>query len=787
MLHTKTGLKMKSVISCLIILMGVLGMHTVYAQSVPCKGRVIDGITKEPIARASVQISHQQQGAFTNSQGEFDLVVPNAQQELLVSIIGYQSIKVQVASASSNLVIALQPASNALQEVVISANRDVARRFQAPIAISTLSARTIQDTRPITVDQVLNKVSGVYMVNLGNEQHSMSIRQPMTTKSLFLYLEDGIPIRTTGLFNHNALLEMNMAAVRNIEVIKGPSSSLYGSEAIGGVVNFITLAPAVLPSLKLSVQGNDIGYKRADVQAGFTSGKWGVSVNGYYADKRNSYIEYSDFHKGIVSARIDYRFSEQTQLTNSLTWLDYYSDMPGGIDSARFASKSFTNPQTFTYREVNAFRYRSTLNHAWNNRSKSSISLIFRDNTIGQNPSYSVKDDYRRQGNGWAGRKDLAHGEINEAAFNSYAVIAQHKQQFAWKDAAIIGGLSADLSPSSYRADYIRIRKDSVTGKYLDYQEKDSVLTHYKNNINNYAAFIHAELSPVPGVRLVASLRYDLFRYRFDNYLKPSAYSGSPDTTNHFSAVSPKVGFTWNFTRNAGIYANYSQGFVPPQVTEMYRGVQVPNLDPSVFYNYEAGGWLSLLKGKISADLSVYYLEGTNEVVSVRLDDGSTENRNAGNTLHKGIELGVNATPVQGVSVRFSGAYSRHEFVEFNEKGVKYNGNEMNGAPRWIYNTEVWYRPAFVKGLRIGAEWQHVGNYWLDPVNTVKYPGFDVVHLRAGYQWKAFEVWVNTINLGDSYYAYTASKSSFGYSYNPAEPRNFTVGMSCDLGQFFKK
>ena len=99
-------------------------------------------------------------------------------------------------------------------------------------SISTLNTRTIQDTKATSAEQLLNKVSGVNMVNLGNEQHQMSIRQPMTTKSLFLYLEDGIPVRTTGLFNHNALLEMNMASVRNIEVIKGPSSSLYGSEAI---------------------------------------------------------------------------------------------------------------------------------------------------------------------------------------------------------------------------------------------------------------------------------------------------------------------------------------------------------------------------------------------------------------------------------------------------------------------------------------------------------------------------------------------------------------------------
>jgi outer membrane cobalamin receptor len=110
-----------------------------------------------------------------------------------------------------------------LQTVVVSANRgEGQKRSLAPIAISTISSKNIQETKPTTVDQVLNKVSGVNMVNLGNEQHQMSIRQPMTTKSLFLYLEDGIPIRTTGLYNHNALLEMNLAATKSIEVIKGP-------------------------------------------------------------------------------------------------------------------------------------------------------------------------------------------------------------------------------------------------------------------------------------------------------------------------------------------------------------------------------------------------------------------------------------------------------------------------------------------------------------------------------------------------------------------------------------
>src|SRR6476620_9235069 len=188
----------------------------------------------------------------------------------------------QIANAQDTVL----PAQHFLDEVVVTANREGVKRSQAPVAISSISSKMIKDAKAISFDQVLNKVSGVNMVNLGNEQHQMSIRQPMTTKSLFLYLQDGIPLRTTGLFNHNALLEINMASVRNIEVIKGPSSSLYGSEAIGGVVNFITLAPTAVPVVKLSLQGNNIGYKRTDLQTAFSKGKWGVAVNGYYADKR---------------------------------------------------------------------------------------------------------------------------------------------------------------------------------------------------------------------------------------------------------------------------------------------------------------------------------------------------------------------------------------------------------------------------------------------------------------------------------------------------------------------
>jgi iron complex outermembrane recepter protein len=86
---------------------------------------------------------------------------------------------------------------------------------------------------------ILNNVTGVYMVDMGNEQHAMSIRLPINYSPLYNYLEDGIPLRPVGIFNNNELLEVNRFALQKIEIIKGPFSSGYGAHSIGASVNSI--------------------------------------------------------------------------------------------------------------------------------------------------------------------------------------------------------------------------------------------------------------------------------------------------------------------------------------------------------------------------------------------------------------------------------------------------------------------------------------------------------------------------------------------------------------------
>jgi outer membrane receptor protein involved in Fe transport len=413
---------------------------------------------------------------------------------------------------------------------------------------------------------------------------------------------------------------------------------------------------------------------------------------------------------------------------------------------------------------------------------------VYRDNELGQNPAYRIRDDYRKQGNSWTGRKDLAHGEINENAFSSYVAIAQHRQKWDWLNSTWVGGMSADLSPNTSVANYIRINKDTASNRYTHYVNRpDSLLSNYKTGIFNFAAFMNVELSPARNLRIVISVRHDAYRFGFDNYLPASSVSGSPDTVSRFNKFSSKVGITYNFGKNRGVYANYSEGFVPPQVTELYRAAKMPSLRPSVFRNYEAGGWIELLKGRLTMDMSAYMLEGRNAIISVRFDDGTFGNANAGATLHKGIEIGIHALPAAGLSVKFSGSLNKHTFTDYVEKGINYTGKEMNSAPRWIHHAEVSYTPNWWKGFRLAAEWQKMSGYYMDQANSYRYPGFNVCNLRGGYTFRHAEIWLNVINVLNSYYAVNSTRSSFGSAYTPGEPRHFTAGISYDAGKFFTR
>ncbi len=736
-------------------------------------GRVVDSVTGLGVPGATVRADGTPLGTAADTDGVFSLSVPPRVATLSVSAVGYARQSVAVGAAP--IAVRLVEVAADLQPVVVTAGRGEQDRAEAPVAIAALSAADLRDTHPNLLSEALNRIPGVHMVDLGNEQHALAIRQPFSLKPLFLYLEDGVPIRPAGLFNHNALIEVNGADLERVEVVRGPGSALYGAGAIGGAVNFLTARPTQGAEAAASVRRSGTGYSRADASASGTVGRVGLAGGGYVSLQRAGVRDHSDGTKVSASLRAETALAPGTRLTATATGNLLDTDTDGALDSLNFATGGSSSLQTFSYRRVAAARAALRLDRVWGSRQFTSVTLFTRANRVAQNPSYRLRPT----------GPSTATGETNAQSFTSLGVSAQHEVYPGWRGARIVAGAMLDVSPSDYQARFGTATRDA-TGRFVDFVGTDSLLTDYAVRLTNAAAFLQGEVEPIDRLRLVGSLRVDRIRYGLDNALPPGAFSGAADRSDTFQRLTPRIGAVVEIAPGAGVYANLSQGFVPPEAGELYRGVQVPVLRPAVFTSREIGGFASLLGGRLAADVAVYRMDGRDEIVTVRTDT-DTQDQNAGRTRHEGIEVSLLAEPVRWASARAGGALARHTYVAFTTDARAgrervYDGNRIEKAPVFVANGEVAVRP--LPGVRLAAEVQRVSGYWMDPENATRYDGHTVLNLRASAAPRAlrgFEVWANLLNATDARYATTAAVSFGQAQYTPGLPRALTLGVGTRL------
>jgi outer membrane receptor protein involved in Fe transport len=284
--------------------------------------------------------------------------------------------------------------------------------------------------------------------------------------------------------------------------------------------------------------------------------------------------------------------------------------------------------------------------------------------------------------------------------------------------------------------------------------------------------------------------------FDYQNYLDASVGSKSYDQ------FTPKIGATFDLLHDKGLYANYSEGFAPPGLTSIFRrrtnatpgNEFYYGLEPARFKNFEIGGWAALFESKVYVDVSAYQMHGRKELLSVRQPDNSTEQQSAGKTLHQGIEYGVTYKPNNEFLLRFGGTNAIHRFEDFDlsnrttDEVQNVDGKDMPQSPRWIGNSEVTYKPDYLKGFRISLEWERISPWYENQVNNAKYDdpgvlgvkGVSYLNLRAGYDWKGVELFTNIMNLTNELYAHSATRGNAPTdrtTYTPAAPRTFVFGV----------
>lgn len=672
--------------------------------------------------------------------------------------------------------------TNLLDEVTVTATREAQSLKESSLSVGVISAETIQQVKPGHPSEIMGRVPGVHVNVTGGEGHMSAIRQPISTSPLYLYLEDGIPTRSTGFFNHNALYEINLPQASRIEVSKGPGSALYGSDAIGAVVNAQTNPAPLQAEATLGLEIGEHGFQRLLFTGGNTLGD-----NGYRADLNlthtDGWRESTEYDRQGVNGRWDRTLQSGATLKTVLAYSNIDQQTAGSSRLKRddYETRPTANYTPISFRKVEAARLSMAYEKETAN-SLFSVTPYVRSNSMELLPNWSLSYD----------------PTIYETGHDSLGVQAKYRLDFAPLRTRLITGVDIDHSPGSRQEKSITANKDGRV--YTDYTDGETVYD-YDVTYSAISPYAHLELSPSENWRVTTGLRYDHMEYDYDNKTtdadivvnpfptQPSrvvTYKHVADTTVAYNNLSAKLGATYQLNNRDALFMAYREAFRTPSEGQLFRpgrASNTVNLKPVKVQNREIG-----IRGKRQSwryDVAIYSMLKRDDIVSYTHDDGSRESANAGKTLHEGIEAGLTVDLSQRWSFDVAASYAEHRYESWleNNSGKDYSGNEMPRAPRQIMSARLAYQAPSLNNGRIELEWESLGRYWMDNDNTSQYEGHTLYNLRVNYPvMKKLEVYGRVLNLADERYATNASYSvSGGDEFAPGMPRAVYVGMSYSL------
>lgn len=663
-----------------------------------------------------------------------------------------------------------------LGEITVTGTREQSKKAETPATVNMVDDKTIAETRPAHPSEIGNRMPGVHINVTGGEGHMTSIRQPITTSPVYLFLEDGIPTRSTGFFNHNALYEVNIPQAHGIEINKGPGTSLYGSDAIGGVINVLTRPAPLKPEADINAELGEHGWQRLLVSGGNTWGSDGLrgDLNLTHTDGWRNATDY-DRQSGTLRWDSDLVSGATLKTVLAMSNIDQQTAGSSRLSQFDYENNPTLNYTPISYREVEAVRL-STAYEKESSSSLLSITPYFRDNSMEYMPNWSFSYD----------------PNISRTENQSLGMLLKYRTDFAPMRTRLVVGADIDYSPGSRLENSIDAIR--VGNTYTSYTVT-STIYNYDVTFFGLSPYAHVETSPTEKLRITAGLRYDNIEYDYDNQMAdgllvinpsstsfPVQYNHPSDTRVDFSHLSPKLGATYAFNKNLNGFISYRHAFRVPSEGQLFRpgrATNTINLEPVKVDSYEIG-----LRGKISGDIqyetSVYYMTKKDDIITYQHPDNTREVMNAGETLHQGVEMSLAMPLKKQLDLGIALSYARHTYEDWQPNvTTDYSGNEMESAPRFLANTRLSYRPVFLNGGRMELEWERLGSYWMDQANTQKYDGHDLLHLRVNYLYaNSWEFYGRIMNLTDERYATAASYRTSGSEYAPGLPRTFYAGIN---------
>ncbi len=658
------------------------------------------------------------------------------------------------------------------EQVLVTASRVPEEALKLPLAWSTVDSDALALIDPVHINEVMQRVPGAW-ISRGNGQESLiSLRSPVLTGpgscGAFYTAADGISLRAPGFCNVNQLFDANFEQAQRIEVIKGPATALYGSNAMHGVINILSAPPSEQLDHSLALEAGPDDYYRAKYRYSDTVGAHGISLSAN-GSTDGGYKDDSGYDQQKMTLRYDYA-GLQWDINSVLDLANLNQDTAGfikGYKGYKDNDLKKSNPNPNAYRDAWSVRLYSSASRALDEHNTLTITPYLRDN----------KMKFLQHFLPWQSKEKNKHKSLGlRSTVHTDAGVLR------W-----VNGVDLEYTDGSLKETQEEpFSPNQPPGVHYDYQVDATVA----------AAYSQLRTQTDSPWELSAGARLEYTYYDYDNQTEDGS-ACAPDASNcrfyrpadrddDFTDWSLNGGASYSFSPDHIAYLRLARGFRAPQVTELYRlqsGQKTADLDSEKIDNVELGirgTW----RDNLQYDVAVYYMH-KNDVI---FQDANRQNLSGAETRHYGTEISLEYSITDNWSLGVDATFASHTYdkhIDLLGAADDIKGNDIDTAPEAFGSARLGWNFSELTGhnSRAELEWVYMGSYYLEPDNEHKYDGHSLLNLRIasqlGPRWSTN---LRVTNLLDEDYAERADFGFGSYRYFVGQPRGAYLEISYQFG-----
>ncbi len=649
-----------------------------------------------------------------------------------------------------------QTSTVTLDEIFLKATKIVTPRLELPYTLSALNfSNTQQIYQQLSLQEYLGAVPGLFSLNSTNYAQDLRISiRGFGARSAFgirgiKIIVDGIPETTPD--GQGQLDNLPLGLIQNLEILRGPSASLYGN-ASGGVIYINTLDSMDTESTRFRTTFGSYGLQTFQLTTQLKNQKTTALL---YLNKTNSdgYRGNSGLEQNLFNAKIKHVFNPKSSVNIQIN----YTNSPRAEDSGGL-----------TLDEAKADRVQARKRNIDYDTFESVDQF-----KIGLNWIQSFGSQWKLESYGFYSTRDF-YGKL---PFENGGIIDLYRNYYGLGSRLTYKDQRGTLLHSLQLGTETAIQRDQ-RDRYQNLKGSQGNLTFSQEESFGGLGFYVLDELKWEKVLLRTSLRFDHQNVGADSVIENQIYS----------VLNPSLGLSYSLTKQQRIFFNFSTSFETPTLSELSsrpNGLEGLNLDlaPSRAINYEIG-WKALRNnGRLEAN--VFYIESSNEILPYELEafPGRSFYRNTGATQRIGLEV-YGYYQLKNWQLELSMTQAKYQFKGTKENPSNLEGKQLPGIPGSQFFIQFGYQS--LKAWQLQLSLEHIGDFFANNNNTVKISAYQKVRLQGkkafNFSWGEIFVFGGIQNLLNTQYFDNIRLNAFGARhYEPAPGRNLFGGIQFAL------